>query len=96
MLDFIVNSYMDSDINKRLRDVSTQWNKTSKEMKEWRREGEKRRRYRGRERERDKDEQKNYSMKVKNLIGREKMKRASLSYLLVFTADIGKEGRIIL
>ena len=59
-------------------------------MKERRREGEKRR-----ERERDKNEQNNYSMRVKILIGREEMKRASLSYLLVFT-DIGKEGRIIL
>ena len=73
----------------------TQWNKTSKEMKERRREGEKRRRYRGRGRERDKDEQNNYSMRVKILIGREEMNRASLSYLLVFT-DIGKEVRIIL
>ena len=92
MLDFIVNSCMDSDINKRLRDVPSGL-KQSKEIKEQRREGEKRRRYRGRERERDKDEQNNYSMKVK--IFNWQGKGASLSYLLVFT-DIGKEGRIIL
>ena len=56
---------------------------------------EKRRRYRGREREREEEKLNNYSMRVKILIGRpgrEEMKRASLSYLLVFT-DIGKEGK---